>query len=240
MRSSGPQATRRRLFVRMSVTLSERGGCPLLDKTPKVRFRTVFAPTGAPSQPTDSTAPESEAPSLGAGQGGGSPWGSLWNAHFWTLSVFFFQRWTFLRGRLRHRSPSQIKHPPQDVGNRTEGNPEAPVFFSLTLSERSVCPLLDKTPKVRFRTVFAPTGAPSRRTGSIVPDTEALSPVASRGDACLWESGWTPSFRTLSVFPEVDFPPGRLSTPLTAPDRASSPGCGKPNRGGEPGGTRLV
>ena len=45
MRSSGPQATRRRLFYGSPLTLSERGGCPLLDKTPKVRFRTVFAPT---------------------------------------------------------------------------------------------------------------------------------------------------------------------------------------------------
>ena len=105
-----------------------------------------------------------------------------------------------------------------DISSRTP-------FYPLTLSERSVCPLLDKTPKVRFRTVFAPTGAPSRQTDSIVPDTEALSLVASQGAACLWESVWTASFQTLSVFSEVDFPPRRLRRRSPPPDEASSPGC---------------
>ncbi|XDV44634.1 hypothetical protein PO909_012884 [Leuciscus waleckii] len=95
--------------------------------------------------------------------------------------------------------------------------PRRTPFYPLTLSERSVCPLLDKTPKVRFRTVFAPTGAPSRQTDSIVPDNEALSLVASQGAACLWKSVWTASFQTLSVFFGGGLSSEAPSTPLTSP-----------------------
>ena len=153
-----------------------------------------------------------------------SPWspagetrvcGSLVGPHRFGLCPFF-RRWTFLRGAFDARSPPQIKHPPQDVGNRTEGHPEAPVFFyfPLTLSERSVCPLLDKTPKVRFRTAFAPTGAPSRRTDSIVPDTEAPSLVTSQRSRVfvgIWRNrpflsrGVSSPWSRLAVYPDRPF-----------------------------------
>ena len=71
------------------------------------------------------------------------------------------------------------------------GNPEAPVSFfpkTSTLSERGVCPLLDKTPKVRFRTVSAPTAAPVGPRRSPAPESEAPSPVATRGGGRSWES----------------------------------------------------
>ena len=96
-----------------------------------------------------------------------------------SLECTFLDSVRFFGGGLSSRAPEPRETEPREPGG-------ARFFLPLTLSERSVCPLLDKTPKVRFRTVFAPTGAPSRRTDSIVPDTEAPSPVASQGDACLW------------------------------------------------------
>ena len=93
-----------------------------------------------------------------------------------SVRFFFFRRWAFPPGRLRRRSPTQDKASSPGCRKPNRGEPGGTrfhhyYFFPLTLSERSVCPLLDKTPKVRSRTVFAPAGAPPRRTGSIVPDT---------------------------------------------------------------------